>query len=206
MKNPSGWTLFVLVALASSSASLSAQELTLHNPSFEEGTSADTKIGNWKLVRGPNEETWDRWDQATSSVSASEGKTLLYANAHPAAAVQLLRDHPIQPGKYVFAMDAATHKGTEGVSARGVQIAIYAIPTDDEDETKFALLGEKTLSAQKLVEMEDWTSMEVEIEIKEGSPHIGHFFQINITSDAPMPGAPLPAQVVVDNVTAKRVE
>lgn len=139
---------------------------------------------------------------------ASDGGTLLFTNSTAAVVVQLLKDAPIQAGKYVFSMDVASPAGGPGfenVSARGVQMAVYAIPTASEKEARFTLIAEKTISAEAMGRDEQWKPLEVAFDIPENSPLIGQFFQINITSTPPAPGAPEPAQVDIDNVQAKRL-
>ena len=190
----------LLIAVFSVVSPLLATDLPVFNGSFEEGFEEETKISNWLLVNGP-EGTWGRWAATTGNLMPAEGNALLFVNGASAVAVQLLKDAPITPGKYVFSMQAAF---PENVSARGVQIAVYAIPTTDEKEAKFTLLGEKSAATNELSAA--WKTLEVPIDIPEGSPHLGHYFQINITSGVTEPNAPLPAQVDVDDVKAKRLE
>ena len=190
----------LLMTILSVASSLPATDLPVFNASFEEGFDEETKINNWLLVSGP-EGTWGRWDAPTGDLIPADGNTLLFANGASAAAVQLLKDLPITPGKYVFSMQAAF---PGNVSARGVQIAVYAIPSPDEKEAKFTLLGQKSAATNEL--SATWKTLEVPIEIPEGSPHVGHFFQIHITSGVTEPNAPLPAQVDVDDVKAQRLD
>ena len=190
----------IIVAAASVISSSTGANLPIFNPSFEEGFEEGTKINNWLMVPGP-EGNWGRWDSTTGNLVAAEGKTLLYTNSTTSVAVQLIKDAPIEAGKYRFSIKAAC---PENISTRPVQMAIYAIPTAVDSEPKYTLLGEKTFAVKDLTA--EWKTLEVIAEIPVGSPHIGHYFQINITSGVPDSGAPLPAQVDVDDVKAERLE
>jgi hypothetical protein len=188
---------------------LTATDIEIANPSFEEECSGDSKIGNWRIFTGADGGAWGRFDRATGGVVASDGSTLLFTNSTSAVVVQLLKQVPIQAGKYVFSMEVASPLGGSGfetVSARGVQFSVYAIPTASEQETRFTLIAEKTIPAAAMDRDEQWKPLEVAFEIPENSPLIGQFFQMNIISTAPAPGAPEPAQVDIDNVQAKRVD
>ena len=189
-----------MLALLSLVSPLSAADLPLFNGSFEEGFEEGTKINNWIVVPGP-EGGWARHSATTGNLAPVEGSTLLFTNGPAAAVAQLIKDAPITPGKYLFSMQAAF---PENVSARSVQIAVYAIPTAADEEPKYTLLGEKSASPSELTA--SWQTLEVPITIPEGSPLIGHFFQINFTSGVTLPNATLPAQVDVDDVKAQRLE
>ena len=187
---------------------VAAEDLSLANPSFEEECSADSKIGNWLLVTGAGGSAWGRFGGATGGVVASDGGTLLFTNRTAAVVVQLLKEAPIRAGKYVFSMDVnspVSGSGADLVSARGVQMAVYAIPTASDNEARFTLIAEKSISAAAMGRDEQWKPLEVAFNIPASSPLIGQFFQINIASSAPAPGAPEPAQVNIDNVRAKRL-
>ncbi len=208
MKFPTKRILMIGVFISASVKAFSGEALTVDNPSFEDPLSSESKIHNWKLVPDPQQGNWDRWSKYTGNLAASEGTWLLYANSNPVVALQLLRDSPIVPGTYTFSMDAGTQHGDGGVLPRGVQLAIYAIPTDAEDEQRFTLLGEKTVPAKELAQKDEWFKMEVKVTIPADSALVGQFFQIHITSapaaEQPDPAAPLPAQVVVDNIAVTR--
>ena len=96
--------------------------------------------------------------------------------------------------------------GVEKVSPRGVQMAVYAIPTALEQEPRATLVAEKTIPSEAMSREEKWKPLEVAFEIPTNSPFIGQFFQINITSAPPAPNAPEPSQVDIDNVQAKRLD
>ena len=188
---------------------LTATDIEIANPSFEEECSGDSKIGNWLLVTGAGGSAWGRFGGATGGVVASDGGTLLFTNSTAAVVVQLLKEAPIRAGKYVFSMDVnspVSGSGADLVSARGVQFSVYAIPTPSDQETRFTLIAEKAIPAAAMDREEQWKPLEVTFEIPENSPLIGQFFQMNIISTAPAPGAPEPAQVDIDNVQAKRVD
>ena len=188
---------------------LLAGELPLANPSFEEDCSTETKIGNWLLVVGPGGIAWSRWDRATGGVVASAGSALLFTNSPGAVVVQLIKEVPIQPGKYVFSADAASPAGgagVESVSSRGLQMAIYAVPTTIEKEPRHTIIADKSISAEELSQDEEWKTLEVAFEISPSSPFIGQFFQINLTSTWPAPNAPEPAQIDIDNIRAQKLE
>ncbi len=200
-------TIFALLLLAAGQTF--AGELTIVNPSFEEECSADSKLGNWVIVQGAGGVAWARWDKPSGGVMAADGDAFLYTNSTAAAVVQLLKDAPIQAGKYVFSMEVATPAGgpgVENVSPRGVQMAVYAIPTALEKEPRFTLIAEKTILSEAMGRDEQWKPLEVAFEIPANSPFIGQFFQINITSAPLAPNAPEPSQVDIDNVQAKRLD
>ena len=187
---------------------LTATDIEIANPSFEEECSGDSKIGNWRIFAGADGGAWGRFGGATGGVVSSDGGTLLYTNRTAAVVVQLLNETPIQAGKYVFSMDVnspVSGSGADLVSARGVQMAVYAIPTASDNEARFTLIAEKSISAAAMGRDEQWKPLEVAFNIPASSPLIGQFFQINIASSAPAPGAPEPAQVNIDNVRAKRL-
>lgn len=186
-----------------------AGDLPLDNPSFEEECSTETKIGQWQLFTGAGGAAWSRWDQATGGVVASDGNSLLFTNSTGAIAVQLIEAAPIQPGKYVFSVDAASPAGgpgSESISPRGFQMGVYAIPTATDKDPNFTIIAEKLVSADELSKDEDWKTFDITFEIPAGSPLIGQFFQINIVSIAPAPHASEPAQIDLDDFRARKLD
>ncbi len=188
---------------------LFAGDLPLANPSFEEECSTDSKIGNWWLVPSAVGAAWGRFDRPTGGVVASEGVTLLFTNSTGATIVQLIKETTIHPGKYVFSADAASPTwgiGNDTLPPRGIHMAVYAIPTADEQEPRFTMIAEKLIPAEEMGQDENWKTLEIAFEIPADSPFIGQFFQINISSTSPPPNAPEPAQVNIDNIRAQKLD